>query len=60
MTFVSGDDPQFTGGKRLSMECTVQDTPSYTPDEMNALGIVAKGAMCTGDLYDAYARILKK
>lgn len=58
IAFSSGDDPQFTAGVRLTMECLVTDTSSYREDEMNGLGVARKGGKCTGALFDAYRKIL--
>lgn len=57
ISFVSLDDPQYTGGKRLTMECTVQNTDTFDDSEMNALGVYQSGSRCNGSLYDAYVRI---
>ena len=57
--FQSTDDPKYTGGKRLSMECTIQNTDTFKDEEMNAYFAVEKGAKCNGELYDFYSKLIK-
>ena len=51
-------DPKYTGGQRLSMECTVKNTNTFKDEEMNAVGIIQKGSSCKGTLYDQMSKIL--
>jgi len=55
--FQSMDDPQYTGGKRLTMDCTIKNTDTFKDEEMNGYMVVVKGAACKGDLYDFYAKL---
>ena len=57
--FQSTDDPKYTGGKRLTMQCTVQNTDTFKDEEMNAYFAFEKGAKCNGDLYDFYSKLGK-
>lgn len=56
---VSSDNPQYTGGQRLSMECVVKDVNLFKEDEINGYSIYQKSSMCTGLLYDMYVSIDK-
>ena len=55
---LSLDDPKYTGGQRLSMECTIKDTNTFKDEEMNAVGVIQKGSSCKGTLYDQMSKIL--
>lgn len=55
--FASMDDPKYTGGERLTMNCTVKNTNTFKDEDMNAFSIYEKGAECSGPLYDIYQRI---
>ena len=57
--FQSMDDPKYTDGKRLTMECVVQNTDTFKDEEMNGYFAMQKGASCKGDLYDFYSKLGK-
>ena len=59
IVFQSTDDPKYTGGKRLMMECSVSNTDTFKDEEMNAYFAFQKGSQCSGDLYDFYSKLGK-
>ena len=55
----SQENPKYTGGKVLSMECTVQNTDTFKDDAINMLGIMDKSSSCSGTLYDEMNKLLQ-
>lgn len=47
----------FLNAPALNMECTVKNTGLFKDEEINAVGVIQKGSLCAGSMYEEYKKI---